>query len=310
MVEPIRASKIAQKELQAEGAMQELRQALLQGNILEVRARLPAHVSVADFERFMSDQWKTWKSQVVQDYQIYEGEGAVAEPVQRYNDFPMHSGGSALHPGEGEEFIKGMTASLNKSAYKAVKAQEAAAADTEESAEKPASLDELGTMGEDTLNEWQNFTDSMWDSIIDAQMMQDYEKRMGEIKQEVEKIISMAKSGQINPEFVLIALAKVNVTKNGVLMTWLGKKAALKNESMNRIADDLQKVPTSDFTAYSAAATEAQAKTRDGAFQLQLLTTDIQKVMQDVASVLEQVSGYIGEINRTRREIIQKFTAT
>lgn len=293
MVDPVRASRIQQKELQAEMAQLELKQALLQGNILEVRARLPAHVTTADFEKFMSDQWKTWKSQVVQDYQIYEGEGAVEDPGMRYHDFPVHGEGTSFRPGEGDEFVKGMMSSLGRKGggFKAT--------------EIPTTPEELSNIAEGTLGEWEEFTNGMWGQIYDAQMLQDYKKRMGEIQGEVQRIIAMAKSGQIDPEYVLIALAKVNVTKNGVLMTWLGKKAFATNENMNRIAEDLKKNP-SDMTAMY----DAQAKTRDGAFQLQLLTADMQKVMQDVANVLEQVHGFMGEINRTRREIIQKFTAT
>jgi len=265
-------------------------EALRQGNIYEVMKKLPAGLTTRDFEDYMSQQWRNFKSQIIQDYKIYEGEAAVAEPSMR--DFPVHDEGASWTTEEGHEFLKGMITSLNKAAE----------------GEGIAPATDIGTIAEGTLDEWENFMNNVWGQIFDAQMVADYQKRMGEIQKEVQRIIAMAKSGQVDPEYVLIALAKVNVTKNGCLMTWLGKKAFMTNETMNRIANDLRMTPASD-PSYFGKLQDVQSKTRDGAFQLQLLVTDMQKVMQDVAGVLEQVHGFIGEINRTRREIITKVAA-
>ena len=308
MVDAVRPGRIQEKEIQADLAKMEMVEALRHGNVYEVLKRLPTGLSIRDFEEYMSDQWRTFKSQIVQDYQVYETEGAVSEP--RYSDFPVHSEGSALGSGEGGEFLKGMMASLGKGSFKAatVKADETQAGSTEGADSGEMSYEELVGTAEGTLGDWEDFTTEMWGQIFDAQLVQDYEKKMGEIQRDVQRIIAMAKSGQADPEYVLIALAKVNVTKNGCLMTWLGKKAFMSNEQMNRVASDLRTVSPSD-PQYSARVMDAQSKTRDGSFQMQLLMTDMQKVMQDVAGVLEQVHGMIGEINRTRREIITKVAA-
>lgn len=289
MVIPVRPK--AEKELQSDLARLEMVEALRQGNIYEVIKKLPSGVSIRDFEDYMSQQWRTFRSQIVQDYKIYEGEAAIPEP--KMQDFAVHDEGSSWTSEEGHEFLKGMMASLGKAAEG-------------EGAEMMAG--DIGTIAEGTLNEWESFMSDVWGQIFDAQMMADYQKRMGEVQKEVQRIISLAKSGQVDPEFVLIALAKVNVTKNGCLMTWLGRKAFMTNETMNRVANDLRMTPSSD-PAYFGRLQDAQAKTRDGGFQLQMLVADMQKVMQDVAGVLEQVHGFMGEINRTRREIITKIAA-
>lgn len=308
MVDPVlgRPRPIQEKEIQSDLARLELAQALRMGNIYEIKARLPANVTVRDFEAFMSDQWRAWKSQIVQDYEVYKGFGDVPEP--KIADFAVHGEGVALHSGEGGEFMKGMMMNLGKGTYKAesVEGGEEAAAGE---GEVPGSYAELSGMAEGTLAEWESFTQEMWTQIYDTQFVQDYQKKMGEVQQEAQRIIALAKSGQVDPEYVLIALAKVNVTKNGCLMTWLGKKAFMTNDTMNRVANDLQGISPSD-PRYYGELQSAQAKTRDGSFQMQMLLQDMQKVMQDVAGVLEQVHGFMGEINRTRREIIQKFTAT
>jgi len=163
-------------------------------------------------------------------------------------------------------------------------------------------------MARGTLDDWNNFMSSTWSQIIDAQMMSDYQSRMGEIKQEVDRIIALARAGAIAPEFVLIALAKVNATKNGVLFSGLGKKAFHVNETLSKIGSDLHALSPSD-PRYAAEMQMAQAKTREGAFQMQLLQTDMQKIMQDVASVMDQVKGMMDEMLRTRREIITKVAA-
>lgn len=304
MVEPLRPSRIQEKEIQADLARLEMAEALRTGNVYEVMRKLPAGLTIRDFENYMNDQWKAWKSQIIQDYQIYQSEAAVGEP--KLQDFPLHNTSAVIEPAAGKELLKGLNASLYKAST--LKADETGAGTAEGTGQTAASPEDIQGIAEGTLGEWQDFTNQMWNQIFDAQMMQDYQSKMGEIQKEVQRIISLAKSGQIDPEFVLIALAKVNVTKNGVLMTWLGKKASNVNESMNRIASDLSKIPTSDPQYYAQMQT-AQSKTRDGSFQLQMLVSDLQKVMQDVAGVLEQVHGYIGEINRTRREIITKLSA-
>lgn len=304
MVEPIRPSRIQEKEIQADLARLEMAEALRTGNVYEVLRKLPAGLTIRDFENYMSDQWRNWKSQIIQDYQVYEGEGAIREPNLQ-NDFSDHNPNAKMDLAEGKEFLKGMTGSLYKaSTVSAEKPAEGA----EGEAQAPPSYEEISGMAEGTLSEWENFTNEMWGQIFDTQMMKDYQSKMGEIQKEVQRIIAMAKAGQVDPEYVLIALAKVNVTKNGCLMTWLGKKAFMTNETMSRVANDLRTISPSD-PRYFSEMQSAQAKTRDGSFQLQMLVTDMQKVMQDVAGVLEQVHGFMGEINRTRREIITKLTA-
>ena len=295
MPNPVRPKGVQEKEIQSDLARLEMIEALRQGNVYEVMKKLPEGVGLRDFENYMSDQWRAFRSQIIQDYQVYEAEGSVPKPTM--DEFAMHDESSAMTPEEGSEFCKAMMTSLGSAATKA-----------QGTPTGEMSQEELMNMAEGTLDEWQSFMNDVWGQIFDAQMLADYEKRMGEVQKEVQRIITLAKEGKINPEFVLIALAKVNVTKNGVLMTWLGKKAFMTNENMSRIADELSMTPSSD-PEYFGQLQNVQAETRDGAFQLQMLVGDMQKVMQDVAGVLEQVHGMMGEINRTRREIITKVAA-
>lgn len=118
----------------------------------------------------------------------------------------------------------------------------------------------------------------------------------------------MAKAGVIGPEFVLIALAKVNLAKNGVIFSWLSKKAFGINEMMSRASEELYEMGAGD-PSYFSTLQQVQAKTREGSFQMNIITGDMQKVMQNISTTLETVHGIMGEINRTRREIITKIAA-
>ena len=307
MIEHIRPGKIQEKEMQTELAKLEMAQALRQGNVYEVMKKLPSGITRVDFEDYMKKQWTTWKSQIIQDYQVYENDASVPGP--KMQDFTPTNDWAKMSQEEGREFLKSMAMSLSKGLYKAEKvATEEAGTSTDSQSQSSASPDELSNMAQNTLDEWQNFTGEMWNSIFDSQMVQDMQSKMADVQREAQRIISLAKSGQIDVEYVLLALAKVNVTKNGVLMTWLGKKAFATNETMNNIANDLSKIPSSDPQYFGALQT-AQAKTRDGSFQMQMLVSDMQKVTQDVAGVMEQIQGQISEINRTKREMITRVAA-
>ncbi len=325
----------------------QLVEALRHGNIYEVFAK-QTKFKVSDFADFFSQQWKSFRGQIVQDTEIKSQEAAFHEP--KLEQFALHHRGASLGSDELQFFGKAMQHFLSSGfggkqpgEARVAKAQQGAEAGGEGAGGKltsgagykaedlgigpevdaAAATGETGTgttgdgttagpgareMAGATLDEWEQFQSDMWGQIFDAQFQQDYQKRMGEIKAEVQKILSMVKSGQIEPEFALIALAKVNATKNGCLMTWLGKKASHINESLNKISNDLASTSPSS-PEYYAQLQNAQGQTRDGSFQLNLLVSDMQKVMQDVAGTLEFVHSFLGEVSRHRREIATKFAA-
>ena len=300
------AARVDSKEAQKQLEQMELVEALRHGNIYEVISK-SKNFKITDFFNFFSQQHKLYKSNIIQDTAV-KSQWASARQAN-IKEFPKHHRGVQVSNEVGEDFAKAMMSSLGGGAgagkFKATTAEGGEAVPMPEG---EASLAELENMTQGTLGEWDQFLEDTWGQIFDAQMMQDYEKRMGEIKQEVQRIITLCKEGKLGPEFVLIALAKVNATKNGCLMTWLGKKSFHINESLGNIANDLSETSMTD-PGYAAKLTLGREKSRDGAMQLNLLMSDMQKVMQDIASVMESVHSMMGEMNRTRREIITKVAA-
>ncbi|MFA5811898.1 MAG: hypothetical protein WC956_06170, partial [bacterium] len=296
MIDVYRASRVQDKDFRLSGGdagataeRLKLIEALRHGNIYEVFAKSP-HFKISDFTDFFANQWKGFKGQIVQDQEIKAMEGMYHEPA--IEQFSIHHKGTVLSPEERQLYWQEMSKFVGAGAGGAgggggatpyggkLKAQgvgkgEAAATSTEdgtgtaegtaEASSGPMTGEEVQSATQGTLDEWNQFLSDSWGSIFDAQMKADYEKRMGEIKGEVQKILSMVKSGQIEPEFALVALAKVNSTKNGCLMTWLGKKSFHVNETMNNIYNELKTMSPTDPNYYSTLQT-AQSTTRDGQF--------------------------------------------
>lgn len=282
---------------------------LRHGDIFKVLSKSKAF-KVADFTDFFAQQGQGLR-QLFQESEVKSVYAQVPAPEEKQHQFSVHHRGVTVTPEETAFLNQELASALERRGVEermGAKASKVKSADSSSSSSGTStSLEEVETMTDGTLAEWQQFMDDSWEVILDSQMMQNYQSKMAEVKAETDRIIALVKQGALTPEFALIALAKVNQTKNGCLMTWLGKKTFHVNESLNKISSDLSKVSTSDYTKYSAAATAASAKTRDGAYQLNLLTTDMQKVMQDSASVLEQVKTMMDQMAQTKRQIVSNI---
>jgi len=315
MADISKASRVVDRDLRfreqdpaIQAEKQQIIEQLRHGNIHEVFAK-QTKFKIGDFSDFFSHQWRNFRSQIIQDAEIKASEASFHAPD--LSVFPIHHQGTNITPEEGELFSQAMGDLLTKgTGGGAGKWKAQSAAGEGEVPEAGAMMpDELVSMTQGTIDEWDQFLDDTWGTIFDAQLTQEMQRKMGEIKSEVQRIIALAKEGKIGVEFVLIALAKVNATKNGVLMSGLGKKMYKINDDMNQMSADLYEMSASGDPNYYAQLQATQSETRDGSFQLNLLTQDMQKVMQDVASTMEFVHSTLGELNRSRREIITHMSA-
>lgn len=301
MVDIGKAAKIREREIRSniskdlnEAEFKQLVEKIKFGNIHEVLAM----VKPGDLQDFFSKQYLDFKAQVIQDVDVKSFEGSVPEP--RADQFLIHHQNTKISPGEAE-ILKSMVGKASASSkfmsFKGGKAVED---------NKPMTADEIDSLAGNVLDEADQFTGELMNRILDNQMMQEYRTRSQDVDNELRKIISMAKSGKIGVEFVIIALARTTATKNGVLMSWLGKKAFNVNDSLNKVAQGLHTLNVGD-PRYASELQMGQSKTRDGSYQLQMLTSDIQKTMQNIESVMEFAKGFNDELFRTRREMIQKL---
>ena len=301
MMDASRVQRMHAKDVRAELERMEMGDLIRHGNVYEIFKNLPTggKITHEHLKLFFHDEWLQFGAHILKNDDVYAPSGAyydVADPQAAVQPptWDMHA---ALSSGEQE--MLGQAFSRGSGFGKAMTKQVASADDGGQTIEGVTSA------AEGTLGELDDFMGEMQMSILDAQMLSDYRSRMEETMDEVKRLIALAKQGAIDPSFILVALAKVNATKNGVLFSWLGKKAFHVNETLNQVSEDIVRSGGTDFGTME----EGRSKTREGSFQMQLLVTDMQKVMQDATSVLEQVKSYMEDINRTKREIITKVAA-
>lgn len=308
MVDRIRQQKIERFDGRIDEGMRKFIESVKHGDIS--KALLQTDIPKSEVQKFFKNQWLQWHAQIIQESEAYAQRGTQPEPLVK--QFPASNPNSHMTKDQGRsllaDLLRSKAATITPSDGEGVEAgAEAGEAGTElpEGAE-PLALGELEALAEGTLDEYEAFMGDIWSDVLDAQVMSDYKAKMAEVQSEVRRLVALVKEGKIGAEYVLLALAKVNVTKNGLIFGWLGKKAAGLNEQMSRASEDLMGMNSSDPN-YVGELTRTQTATREGSFQLNQVTQDMQKVMQNVQSTMESVHGMIDMINRSRREIIRHY---
>lgn len=250
----------------------EVVEALKHGNIYEV-LKAPG-VNRRDIEDYLAQQHKSFQNEIIQDYEIYAAAGSVPEPT---SDHVMPINAQMQFSKEERDMMH--------HEFKAL----ADVLDREGTTE-PAK--DVSGITEKALREWESFFSDMSLKVIDNQMMAEIQSKSGEINREIQKLVAMAVSGQIEPEYILIAVAKSNMMQNGALFTNKGKKIAAINEQMNAIANELYKIDSND-QGYMKELQMSQAVTRDKGQSLQTEMMDVQKLTQNISSTLEWINNAI-----------------
>jgi len=305
MVDRIRQQKIERFDARIDEGMRKFIESVKHGDI--TKALLQTDIPKSEVQKFFKNQWLQWHAQIIQESEAYAQRGAQPEPLIK--QFPASNPNNHMTKDQGQSLLADLmnikAATITPPDSEGVEAGSETGTELPEGAE-PMGLAELEALAEGTLDEYEAFMGDIWSEVLDAQVLSDYRSKMAEIQNEVNRLIAMVKEGRIGAEYVLLALAKVNVTKNGVIFGWLGKKAAGLNEQMSRASEDLMGMNSSDPN-YVGQLTRTQTATREGSHQLNQVTQDMQKVMQNVQSTMESVHGMIDMINRSRREIIRHY---
>lgn len=299
MVDPIRPQPTGPREARIPVDRPELADALKHGNIFEIFRNLPANVTLEDIKRYLQGEGERFAYEVLQEQQAYSSEADYAPPSPSM--FPEHEAQAAVTSEEGEAITVGVAKGLGK----AISVQAKSAGLTKDSPDTPLSEAELEQLAGGTLAEFEQLLDEATGSIIDAQMFAQYQSRMEELKEELDRIIMLAKSGQIGVEFIMVALAKVNATQNGTLFTWKGKQAYHTLDRLNKITDEVVRAGPNDF----ATMQQAQSETRGFNQQLQFITSDMQALMQNVSGTMDQVQSFNQAYANFKQEVIRKFSA-
>lgn len=264
----------------------EVVEALRHGNIYEV-LRAPG-VNRRDIEEYLSGQSRLFQNQILQEYEVYSGEASVPPPELEAH-FPVHQTGVNISQDERHLFKREMAMVAKAQMARATEDGQGIGAGGE-GGEEAAS--DIGSIAQKSLGEWNDFFSELQMKVIDTQMFRDLHAKTAELNKEVQRIIALVMSGQVDPEYVLIAAAKSNMLQNGTLFTWKGKRIMHLNEELNKYSKDLIKMNPND-AGYFKEMQLAQSKTRSGSTQMQMEMMDLQKYSQNVATTLEWASNAI-----------------
>lgn len=177
---------------------------------------------------------------------------------------------------------------------------------TAEGGEKSTSAPLLGeevAQAEALLDEYEAFWADFQETIFNVQLQGELEAKNQELEAEVQRIIAMVRSGKIDAVWLLIALAKVNVSKNGLIFTHLGKKYKRMNDQANRAVEELFKMDTNNPQYYAYLQMTSQKQKEIGTNQ-QFMIQDMQKITQNIEQVMSFAKSAIDEIFKTRLHMI------
>ncbi|MDO8526335.1 MAG: hypothetical protein Q7T03_01450 [Deltaproteobacteria bacterium] len=267
--------------------------ALRHGNIYDV-LRTPG-IHRRDIEDYLSGQWRVFQNQIVQEYQVYATEG-TARPPDLQNDFAIHSKEMFLGGDDRKFFHQEMAGAKGMEVGEGAKGVES------------GDGRDVAGIGEKAVKDWQEFYNELESKVIDTQMFQEMKSKSDNLDKETQRIIALVMSGQIDPEYVLIAAAKSSMLQNGTLFSWKGKKIMKLNAEMDRSSKDiLQKNPNDK--GYMADLEASRSKARSGQTQMQLDMMDITKFSQNIATTLDWVNNAIRMMAQGRQTPTQAIAA-
>lgn len=282
-------------------------EAIRHGNIYEV---LKTHnVSRADVENFLASEHKQFKNSIIQDYEVYAGEGMI-DPPDLQNHFAVQQSGMAFDSNDRQLMRRDMKAMMTYRAQEADKpaVEGAGEAGGTGGAGAEKAPPDVATIAEGALHDWNEFYQELQTKMVDAQMFSQLKTKTAELQKEVQRVIDLVKQGIVEPEFVLVAAAKVNMLQNGTFFSWKGRRIFNLNQQMDKVSRDLYKMNPND-QGYVKEAQMAGSVTRGMSSQMQLEVMDLQKYSQNVATTLEWVSGAIRMFREMRQQPTQAIAA-
>lgn len=267
----------------------EVAEALRHGNIYDI-LRAPG-VNRRDIEEYLAGQSRLFQNQILQNYEIYAVEASIAPPDLETH-FAAQMTDMNLDSGDRQLFKQGIV-------YRA-----------SEHGEPEGPGRDVAGIGEKAIQEWDAFFSELQSKVIDAQMYRELASKSSDLKREVERILALVMSGQVDPEYVIIAATKANMMPNGVFFTGSAKKIMMMNDDMNKISKEIYKIdPVQDPNRYMKESQMAQSKTRSASTNLQMEMMNLQKFAQNIGTTLEWASNAVRMMQEMRRTTTQAIAA-
>ncbi|MBI2341837.1 MAG: hypothetical protein HYU98_03795 [Deltaproteobacteria bacterium] len=244
-------------------------------------------ITVADFEQFAAGQHSKYMS-IVQPEPLYAMGDAIPPPV--YEEFPEFDMSNSLSP----EDSNLATEMFGKALSVGGKADGSGGSEA-----APA-----GVQGH--VDEWNSFwTNVLEPKIFESQFMQEMQNKSDELERELQKIVAMARSGQIDdPTILILAFAKSQIEKYGMYGVYYGR-VIMRDQERSKVEFELFKKGGQDV----AALQRLQQVTKEGTQSTQDATRAIQSVTQNVQATLSFVDGFNKIYRNMKDDIIRKLSA-
>lgn len=270
-----------------------LQEALRKGDVNEIRAALPAGITLREIEEYLRFQSVDLEYGIVKNHLIKADEGSIPAPSYEKDFLPMDSQ-HALDAGDLQ--MIGMSKMAMSSAGKG--------ADTDSEGSSAADIfyqmgEEQIAMTEAELAEYTEFEKKIEDHLFDVQLNNQLIAKRDELRNELRRIINLMKQGIVQPEFVLIAMAKAQIGERGMMFTQTGKRIMRINEEMSALAQEIGK--KDDLGGIEVTKEKMRTKATD----MQMLVGNMQKLTQGINSIFDQTKSSLDVISNTKLEIIR-----
>lgn len=288
MVEKIYRGAMGDQELKTRLERAGILRDLEQGNINEVLQKLPDTVSMEDVKAFLASQHSAFAGNIEQMERVRSDQAEPPTPSPA--DFPAFDDSAkmdAADRGFTKKILRGMTVKKDQT-----------------SSEGPMTEQELYDSADDVLGEAEELNRQIMDSIMMAQIESQNEKKIQELKEELQKLIAMAKSGEIDVSFLILALTKVKVAQEGKVVAGISQDIARANAETNRISNELY------GSGSQAGFNEIQLgseKIREQTFSLQQGLNSLNKAMEGIAGSISFCDGMIKYIRSIQHEMLGKW---
>lgn len=157
------------------------------------------------------------------------------------------------------------------------------------------------------LDELKDWWTEYENKIFTLQMRGDLELKNSELSNELRQMVELVRSGKADAVFLLIAIARVNLSRNGFLFTQFGKRLMKMNEQATAITNDLLAGSTQSTDYYAQLQITSQKQKEIGT-QQQFLVQDMQKLTQEIERILSFAKTGIDDIFKTKLQIANSFT--
>lgn len=288
-------------------------EALKSGNINEILKALPVGVTREDIEEYLKQRALVLDQVILQNTLIKADDATIPAPTPAMIAAPQ---AGALLGEEDRQLLRALLGtgrgaeSMSGKADSALPEEGGTTGDGGDATGQGASnqaLDDVLGYGDDLLNkvdvnakEYEDFIKKMEDQIFNLQLGQQLQSRREELRQDLQRIIALMKEGLVEPEFVLIALCKVRSSEQGLLFTQTGQRLMRVNEEQGAIAREI--AGTKDYGTIELA----RQKMAEKGISMQQLSGTMQRIAQNIDSLLGTTKGMLDEYNRTKMELIRR----